>query len=170
YRKRIDHEDVVPRPTLPPGVTIVTVGDDERLRHDTVYIDNASFSDHFGFVERDYEYRMARFEATTTTGWDRTRVLSIDGAAAGLLIATTHFVEDENCGYVGTLGVLKEFRGRGLGRLLLLDAFARDCEDGRVGTILHVDANNVTPALGLYEGVGMRQVLAIDGYRKTVSL
>ncbi|MEO6714881.1 MAG: hypothetical protein ABIM89_15845, partial [Mycobacteriales bacterium] len=27
YRMRIDHQDVVPRPELPPGVTIVTVGD-----------------------------------------------------------------------------------------------------------------------------------------------
>jgi hypothetical protein len=36
------------------------------------------------------------------------------------------------------------------------------------GTILHVDTNNVTPAVDLYLGVGMRPVLAIDVWRGLV--
>ncbi|MEO6714880.1 MAG: GNAT family N-acetyltransferase [Mycobacteriales bacterium] len=171
FRMRSDHSsEVLPRPELPPGVAIEIAGADERLCRASVDVHNASFAEHFGHVERSYEYRVAKFEATTTTGWDLVRVALVDGVPAGLLVATTQFVEDENCGYVGTLGVGKEFRGRGLGRLLLLDAFARDTEDGRVGTILHVDANNVTPALGLYESVGMRQVMVIDNWRQTVQL
>lgn len=103
-------------------------------------------------------------------GWDLARVLSVDGAPAAVLIENLRFIEDEDCGHVATLGVLKEFRCRGFARLLLLDAFARDSAAGRAGTILHVDANNVTPALGLYEKAGMRQVLVIDGWRRTVDV
>lgn len=39
---------------------------------------------------------------------------------------------------------------------------------GRAGTILHVDSNNTTPALSLYESVGMRATLVIDVWRRTV--
>lgn len=63
---------------------------------------------------------------------------------------------------MATVAVLPSARGRGLAKLLLLQAFADDHRRGRRGTILHVDSNNVTPAVGLYERVGMRPVLAID--------
>ena len=59
-------------------------------------------------------------------------------------------------------------RGKGLAKLLLRQAFARDANAGRVGTILHVDTNNPTPALGLYERVGMRTVLVIDVWRRVM--
>ena len=39
---------------------------------------------------------------------------------------------------------------------------------GRSGTILHVDTNNPTPALGLYLSVGMKPVLIIDVWRRTL--
>ena len=57
---------------------------------------------------------------------------------------------------------LDDYRGRGLARLLLERAFARDAAAGRAGTLLHVDTANTTPALDLYLSVGMRAVLAID--------
>ena len=59
-----------------------------------------------------------------------------------------------------------EYRGRGLARLLLERAFARDAAAGRAGTLLHVDTANTTPALDLYLSVGMRAVLAIDMWHR----
>jgi len=41
--------------------------------------------------------------------------------------------------------------------------------DEGCGTILHVDTNNPTPALGLYERVGMRPVLVIDVWRRSLT-
>ena len=72
------------------------------------------------------------------------------------------FVDDEDCGYVTTVAVLPTARGQGLAKLLLLQASVDDYHRGRLGTVLHVDSNNTTPALGLYQHVGMRAVLAID--------
>jgi ribosomal protein S18 acetylase RimI-like enzyme len=66
--------------------------------------------------------------------------------------------------------VLESARGRGLAKLLLRHAFAADSGRGRAGTILHVDTNNPTPALGLYESVGMRPVLVIDVWRRMIPL
>lgn len=73
-----------------------------------------------------------------------------------------HFVDGEDCGYVTTVAVVPEARSRGLAKLLLLQAFIDDYRRVRRGTVLHVDANNVTPAVGPYRSVGMRPVLAID--------
>ena len=169
YRMRIDHTRVQP-PTLPGGVRIEVAGADERLRRAAHAIDNASFAEHFGFAERTYDWWQAKFDVSASISWDLVRVASVDGVPAGVALASTQFVEDENCGYVASLGVLAEYRGRGLGRLLLLDAFANDAALGRAGTLLHVDANNVTPALGLYESVGMHTVLVIDSWLRTVAI
>ena len=76
-----------------------------------------------------------------------------------MIQSTNHFVPDEGCGYVLSLAVLPAFRSRGLGRFLLLNAFAADAAIGRKGTYLHVDSGNTTPALGLYLSAGMRLVL-----------
>jgi ribosomal protein S18 acetylase RimI-like enzyme len=93
-------------------------------------------------------------------------VAALDSRPAAIIMTSDRFVEDENCGYVSDLGVLPEARGRGIAKYLLRTAFAADARAGRTGTILHVDTNNVTPALGLYESVGMRPVLIIDMWRR----
>lgn len=58
-------------------------------------------------------------------------------------------------GFVGALGVRRQWRGRGYGRALLLRSFAEFRRRGmsRVGLI--VDASNPTGATRLYESVGM---------------
>ncbi|MFC7586762.1 GNAT family N-acetyltransferase [Nonomuraea antimicrobica] len=102
----------------------------------------------------------------SVTDWSQLTLARLDGRPAAVLIGSNQFVPDENCGYVATLAVLPELRGRGLGRFLLRHAFAADAARGRRGTILHVDSNNTTPALGLYESAGMRPVMAIDVWRR----
>ena len=84
-----------------------------------------------------------------------------------MLLGSDQFAEDEECGYVQNVAVLESARGRGIARLLFQQAFAADARRGRRGTILHVDTNNPTPALGLYLSVGMRPVLVIDVWRRT---
>jgi ribosomal protein S18 acetylase RimI-like enzyme len=50
---------------------------------------------------------------------------------------------------------LREFRGRGLGRALLLTAFAEFHRRGERKVSLGVDASNPSGAVALYESVGM---------------
>ena len=83
-----------------------------------------------------------------------------------MLHGNDQFAADERCGYIARVAVVETARVRGLAKLLLRQAFARDARAGRVGTALHVDTNNPTPALGLYERVGMRTVLVIDVWRR----
>jgi ribosomal protein S18 acetylase RimI-like enzyme len=71
---------------------------------------------------------------------------------------------DPAAGYVGTLGVRRPWRRRGLGEALLLHSFAvlRDC--GYTRATLGVDASSPTGATRLYERAGMTV------YRDTVFL
>ena len=66
------------------------------------------------------------------------------------------------------LGVDRRFRGRGLGRLLLLTAFARYAEKGRQAAGLGVDMTNPTGAYGLYESVDMYPVYSSEVYEREV--
>lgn len=59
-------------------------------------------------------------------------------------------------GYVGALGVRRPWRGRGLGRALLLHTFAEFQRRGFDRVTLGVDAESPTGATVLYEKVGMK--------------
>ncbi len=60
----------------------------------------------------------------------RSTLAYVDGAPVGLLISNRDFEQDDNAGYVRTLGVLPAGRGRGVGTALLRDYFARARAEG----------------------------------------
>jgi len=60
-------------------------------------------------------------------------------------------------GWVGALGVRREFRGRGYGRALLQNSFREFRGRGFTRAALGVDAANATGATQLYESVGMHE-------------
>lgn len=169
FRMRIDHHGEPPRAGLPPGIELRRVGDDEQLRRAALSVQNAAFVDHFAHEERTYEQWVETLDSRSTTDWDQLWVAERDGRAVAELRTSDQFIPDEDCGYVASLGVVAEERGRGIAKALLRHAFWCDAAVGRRGTILHVDSNNLTPALGVYEAVGMRTVLVIDVWRRVIS-
>jgi Acetyltransferase (GNAT) family. len=104
-------------------------------------------------VDRPAEPRRARLS--------RWRIAELDGVPVGATTATDRYI-DQNNGYIGSLGVLREGRGRGVAKALLADTFAsyRDARRSRV--LLHVDSESPTGATRLYESVGMTQDLVLD--------
>jgi mycothiol synthase len=69
-------------------------------------------------------------------------------------------------GWVGELGVLAPWRGRGIASALLRRAFATFASRGLPRVMLNVDSQNSTGAVRLYERVGMRTARAWDVYEK----
>jgi mycothiol synthase len=61
-------------------------------------------------------------------------------------------------GYIADLAVRRPWRGRGLGRALLLQAFTELRRRGRTRAYLGVDSENATGAMHLYTALGMRPV------------
>ena len=65
---------------------------------------------------------------------------------------------DAGVGYVRSLGVLKQARGLGIAKALLLNVFDDYRRRGRTALQLGVDSDNATGATRLYEGLGMKAV------------
>lgn len=168
-RMRIDFDGEPTEPVVPDGVVVRTGPGDEAFRRDGNSVSKRAFVDHFGFVPMSFEEWHERVEASSTHDWAQLRVAYVDGEPVAMVRGSDQFLADEGCGYIPTVAVLQSARGRGLAKLLLRQAFVDDFRRGRKGTILHVDTNNVTPALDLYLGVGMRPVLVIDVWRRAMS-
>ena len=73
-------------------------------------------------------------------------------------------------GYVGAIGVRRAWRGRGLGKALLLHTFREFQRRGQTRVTLGVDAENPTGATKLYERVGMHVELEAVVYEKALDV
>jgi len=157
-------------PSPPPGYRVrhVDAGDEAGLRAAHA-VREASFDQHFGSVARPYEEWYASLAARSEVDFSQLWLVETDeGEPVAMVLNTDAFVEDDNAGYVLSIGTVTQHRGRGLARLLLQISFADMRRRGRVAAILHVDTANVTDALRLYESVGMRPVLQVDIWRRTI--
>ena len=166
YRMSIDSDSpLVPdvAPPLPKGVEIVTAHDDttRRIVH---AVDEASFAEHWGHTDYPYEDWMEFWNALPSTlDPDDWWLLTVDGTPAAICLLDDRKASQGD-GYVDVLGVLKEFRGRGLAQLLLRRAFVHYRDLGRRTKQLNVDATNTTGAVALYEKVGMSPVIVMEAY------
>ena len=156
-RMRIDSAsplipDVVP--DLPEGVELV-VARTKSERQDIYRVENESFADHWNHTPREWDEWWAFYADAPSFDPDGWWLIRVDGEPAAALI-TEESLTDMNLGYVGILGVRREFRRRGLAAFLLKRAFVRFRDLGRDGTQLGVDAESPTSAVALYESVGMR--------------
>jgi len=145
-RKDVEADEDAGAP--PAGVRIRGYKDaDERVLYE---LDEASFAEHWGFRPRSFE---SFNEELHGEDWDPSLVLLAEtsGTTVGFVVSFVF----EMCGYVGILGVLKEWRRRGIGKALLRRAFAELAGRGSREVRLLVDTQNVHGAVALYEGVGM---------------
>ncbi len=130
-----------------------------------------AFADHFGHVvvspslaEERIRHLCSEEQFDAGLWW-----MAWDGdEVAGYLQGWPSDDADERLGHVANLGVRSPWRGRGLGRALLLTAFAEFHRRGIAGVSLQVDAGNRTPALGLYESVGMHRQSSRHVLQKTL--
>ncbi len=167
HQMRIDHPGPLPIPDPPAGTTL-RIGDTEEGRRAAHAVMVAAFAGQDSAAIRPYDEWVETHENRSEFDWTQLVTVERDGRALAAIDCNNSYVETDNCGYVGRLGVLPEARGLGLGRYLLLHAFATDAGAGLAGTMLHVDTNNPTPALGLYESVGMRAVEIADQWERTL--
>jgi mycothiol synthase len=134
--------------TPPAGVTIRRYDDaDERVLFE---VNEASFAEHWGFRPTSFENFN---EDLHGEDWDPSLVFMAEAGERTVGFAMSFLFE--TCGYVGGLGVLKEWRRGGIGKALLHRSFAELASRGMPEVRLYVDAQNVHGAVALYKGVGM---------------
>jgi ribosomal protein S18 acetylase RimI-like enzyme len=151
-------------PALPEGTELVVAKSMEECR-EVYLVDNESFLDHWNFTPRDWDEWWSFFGTSPTRDPDGWWLLRVGGEPAAIVVMEETRTEF-NEGYIGILGVRREFRGRGLAQLLLQRAFIRFRDMGRTATQLGVDAANTTGAVRLYEKLGMIPVRTSQGWAK----
>lgn len=124
---------------------------------------NTAFRGHFGSTERDVASWQHWFTGKHSFRPELS-LLVVDGedAVAGYLL--TYFYDADaaadgyRTAYVGQLGTLPQWRGRGVASALLTRALSAYREAGYAQAALDVDSANGTGALRLYEAIGFRTV------------
>ena len=150
YGMAIELAGPPPEPVLPEGLTLdVFRSADGHAFHAAL---GEAFEDHWEHHPIPYEQWWE--EKQRAPGFDPTLWFVVrDGDE---LAATVRNDPDrEGGGYVGALGVRRRWRGRGLGRALLLQTFGEFHRRGVNRVTLGVDAESPTGATRLYESVGM---------------
>ncbi|KPI08735.1 GCN5-related N-acetyltransferase [Actinobacteria bacterium OK074] len=146
-----------PAPAAPPGVTVrvCTTEADRRRAHVLL---EAAFVDHFEHHDRPYDQWLA-WHGGGRIDWSLVWLASANGGGdLGALLARD---DDSAMGWIRSLGVLSQARGRGIGGHLLQHAFAAFAARGRDTVGLGVDTENTTDALRLYEHHGMKLHYAV---------
>ncbi len=151
-RLAVSLDEAPPAPRVPPGIAVrpFRPGTDERAAYAAV---QEAFLDHWEPTELTFEeWRAVAYDPPTVDlglwriAWDGEEV-------AGVVIASAQ-TED---GWVDDLAVRRPWRGRGLGRALLLTALEALRARGLTRALLGVDTDNPTGAMGLYSSAGMTQ-------------
>jgi mycothiol synthase len=165
WRMQTDLTAPPPEPVWPEGLTLRTmdVAKDGRAVHDAI---ETAFSDHWGHMPwpyEEFEYYMLKDPT-----FDPTLVfLAMDGEQiAGVSFCFPRIDEDADMGWVGDLGVLREYRKHGLGLALLHHSFGEFYRRGKARAGLGVDSESLTGATRLYERAGMHAERTWDRYEK----
>lgn len=153
-------------PVVPeiPGVEVRNLAFGEERAFHAVF--ERSFSGAWGHVERSFEDWWSRM---AEVGSGDPAMLFVADRSGEVVGEVSCVPERFGGGWVGTLGVLPESRGQGIGRALLQRAFASFWERDERRVALAVDAENDTGAARLYESVGMRIAFGAIIYEKLLS-
>ena len=168
YNMLIEMEAPVPEAEFPDGITLRTYNSETDGA--AVYqAQRDSFRDHFGYIEESFEEGLERFRHFwENESSDPTLLfIAMDGdEIAGINLCRPQAFDDAEMGWVGTLGVRRAWRKRGLGLALLRHSFNEFYRRGKRKVGLGVDAQSLTGALHLYETAGMHIQQASDLYEK----
>ncbi len=150
WRMEINLTQTPPEPVWPAGITLRPFIL-EQHNHLVFEADNEAFLDHWGHTPLTYElwqhYMTSRMDFDPTLwfiAWDGDQV-------AGTSLCSYR----KDLGWVGSLGVRRPWRKRGLGLALLSHSFGEFFRRGTSTIGLGVDAANPTGATRLYLKAGM---------------
>jgi mycothiol synthase len=148
----------------PPGITVAPLGppyDAERWDEALRLAHNSAFADHWGSAPvSPAAWAHQRTGSRAFRSGCSAVALTGDGFVAGYLMSYEYPADTARTGvrdlYVGTVGTLAAYRGRGIAGALLAHVLQAAVDEGYATSSLTVDAANPTGALGVYDRAGFR--------------
>jgi mycothiol synthase len=163
-RMTIDTGDLPPAHPWPAGTTVAPFrrDEDERKVHAAI---NDAFSEHFHASAPPLDTWRAQVLGDDDFDPELFFIARDGDEVAGAVLCFT----TPEVGIVDQLAVRKPWRGRGLGKALLLHALHQMSARGHERFQLGVDAQNATGATQLYLGIGMRPTRVTDFYERPLA-
>jgi len=161
WRMEIKLEAAPPSPVWADGIELRPFIREEHARA-VWQADNEAFRDHWGSHDVTFEYwEHAKFGRP---GFDPTLwMVAWDGDQIAGFSQNRYRM---GIGWIGTLGVRRPWRKKGLGLALLLHSFGEFHKRGMTTVGLGVDASNPTGATRLYQRAGMYVASEFVTYEK----
>jgi mycothiol synthase len=165
---RIDLAGTVEAPLLPDGITFRPCDWDRDAR--AVFdAQEDFFRDNWGYSAPPFEIWQAIIHDEVPfdpTMW----LVAVDGSdqIVGLCLPRAKGAEYPGVGWLDTVGVRADYRGRGLGSALLRHGFRVLSERSFTVVELEVDSENRSGAVALYERAGMHARKCYEIHRKTM--
>jgi mycothiol synthase len=156
-----------PQPVWSEGVRMRThvAGQDDRRVWEVL---EDSFADHWGFTPSPFEHfyeGMIAVESFDPSLWFLAVADTPDGEEiVGVSLCRLGTSDDPDQGFVLDLGVLRDWRRRGIALALLHETFREFHRRGTYRVGLGVDASSLTGATRLYEKAGMSILRQSDLY------
>ena len=151
---RIELTEEPAAPNWPPGL-LADAFEAERDARAFHAAQQEAFADHWEYRQRDFA-EWSGFHLGDRLDASLWRVVRAgDAIAAGTIGEANRY----GGGWVGVLFTRRQWRGRGVGRALLQEAFCRFWDRGERSVGLTVDADGTQGAFQLYERAGMQPVL-----------
>jgi ribosomal protein S18 acetylase RimI-like enzyme len=151
--------DDLPAAPLPSGIELLPV-QPEHLRPIWDAKEEA-FQDHWGFTPK-FEADYVRWVNDPTHDFSLWVVAWQDGQVAGISLNVIYPEDNSHYGFlrgeIHSVGVRRPWRGRGLGRALIVESLRVLREHGMTEAVLGVDSDSLTGALRLYESAGFRTI------------
>jgi mycothiol synthase len=162
YRMRIEFEGETEEVRPPDGVTVrAMTPEDSQVAHETHM---ETFDDMWGHAHTSFEDWQHWFLGADHD-WSLFFLAEVDGESAGVALCRPA-PADAKIGAIRVVGVRRPWRRRGVGRTLMLHAFAEFRRRGMRGAVLGVDAESLTGAQRLYQSVGMHVDRESDIYER----
>ncbi|GAA5529042.1 GNAT family N-acetyltransferase [Herpetosiphon gulosus] len=172
WRMVIELADYTPQPVQLPEGLIIRPYDPATELPALIHAVRDSFRDHWGYVESPFEQDLKQWQEMIARepNYDPSLFfIACDGdQIAGVAMCWKHITEDPKMGWVGTLGVCRPWRRKGLAKALLYHAFNEFSNRGQARVGLAVDSSSLTGATKVYADVGMKPVRQFDRYQKVL--
>ena len=150
YRDMVWHKAALPEWKIPPGFSVRSFQSEDAAM--LTEVQNAAFARSWGFCPNTVEQIIHRTSMANTS--HRGILFLFQGEKpAGYCWTCISPVDNGIRGVIGMIGIVPEFRGRGISHTILLAGmeYLRSIDVADIG--LQVDASN-TPAIRLYTSVG----------------
>jgi mycothiol synthase len=169
HEMRMELDGLLPVPQIPHGIAMRTfdLERDVRAVHATLA---EAFADHWGGTFDPFDQWVHRYIGGESSGFDPGLwFVALDrDDVVGAVCCRASTPRSEDAAWVSILGVRPPWRGRGIGRALLLAAFPELQRRGIPAVELGVDSENQTGATRLYEQVGMSAVRRTEFWEKAL--